>query len=215
MWEISGVQDYTLYLYKGGDPAGNTVQLTSKIYYLSPDPQFGASGQVVWIERDLVSGNKYLYQYRDSVTTQLSGVDSTYHAFDVNRKGQIAFNYGYDIYLYSNNTLTQISPSSTHDLGGYLDPIINDKGQIVYFAAGFTQFDYTSHQTVYVYNHGITKLDDAHAMGYDRNLQLINNGQVAWFEKLTGYLLQPNETKIWLATPLPAPNSALYLLLLN
>jgi hypothetical protein len=77
-----------------------------------------------------------------------------------------------------------------------------------------TQFDYTSHQTVWVYNHGLTKLDNAHAMGYDRNLQLINNGQVAWFEKLTGYL-GANETKIWLATSLPAPNGALYLLLLN
>jgi hypothetical protein len=215
MWEISGVQDYTLYLYKGGDPAINTVQLTSKIYYLSPDPQFGASGQVVWIERDADTGYKYLAQYLSGITTLISRADSTYHAFNVNRKGQIAFNFGYDIYLSSNNTLTQISPSSTHDFGGYLDPIINANGQVVYFGGAFWQFDYTSHQAVYAYNRGTTMLDDAHAMGYDRNLQLINNGQIAWFEQLTGYLDQPNEMKIWLATPLPAPNGALYLLLLN
>jgi hypothetical protein len=215
MWEISGTTDYSLYLYKGGEPAGNTIQLTSQIYYLSPDPKFGASGQVVWIERNLVSGNKYLYQYRDGATTQLSRVDSTEHAFDVNRKGQIAFGYGYDIYFYSNNTATQISPNSTHDFGGNIDPLINANGQVVYFAASWSMFDYTSHQTVYAYNRGITKIDNAHAMGYDRNLQLINNGQIAWFEKLTGYFDQPNETKIWLATPLSSPNGALYLLLLN
>jgi hypothetical protein len=215
MWEISGVQDYTLYLYKGGDPAGNTIQLTSKIYYLSPDPQFGASGQVVWIERDTDTGNKNLYQYLSGITTPISRADSTYHAFDVNRKGQIAFGKGYDIYLYSNNTATQISPSSTHDFGGYLDPIINDNGQIVYFGGSFSQFDYTSHQDVYAYNRGTTKIDAYHTLGYDRNLQLINNGQIAWFEKLTGFSGQPNEMKIWLATPLSTPNGALSLLLLN
>ena len=64
MWEISGVQDYTLYLYKGGDPAGNTIQLTSKIYYLSPGRQFGASGQVVWIERDT--------GYREQISLSIS-----------------------------------------------------------------------------------------------------------------------------------------------
>ena len=82
-------------------------------------------------------------------------------------------------------------------------------------AAAFSQFDYTSHQDVYAYNRGITKIDDYHTLGYDRNLQLINNGQIAWFEKLTGYFDQPNEMKIWLATPLSNPNAALYLLLLN
>ena len=137
MWEISGVQDYTLYLYKGGDPAGNTIQLTSKIYYLSPDPQ---------VRRQRPgSVDRKGYGYREQISLPISGwhhhpisgVDSTYHAFDVNRKGQIAFGNGYDIYLYSNNTPTQISPSSTHDFGGYLDPIINDNGQIVYFGGSF------------------------------------------------------------------------------
>jgi hypothetical protein len=214
MWEISGVQDYTLYLYKGGVPAENTILLTSKIYYLSPDPKFGATGQVVWIERNTDTGNKYLYQYLAGGTTQLSLVDSTYSAFDVNRKGQITFGKGYDIYLYSNNTATQISPKSTHDFGGFIDPIINANGQVVYFGGSFAQFDYTSHQAVYVYNRGIFKIDDPHAMGYDRNVRLINNGQIAYFEKLTGYFDRPNETKIWLATPLNA-NPALSLLLLD
>jgi hypothetical protein len=213
MWEISGT-DYTLYLYKGGDPAGNTIQLTSKIYYLSPDPQFGASGQVVWIEKD-ASGNNYLYQYLGGITSPITPINSNTSAFDVNRKGQIAYGLSSTIYLYSNSTSTQISPDPI-SVAGYLNPIINDNGQIVYFAApGFTDFDYSSHQEVWVYNRGITKLDDAHTLGYDRNLQLINNGQVAWFEKLTGYSDQPNEMKIWLATPLLNATPAVYLLLLN
>ena len=133
MWEISGVPDYTLYLYKGGDPAGNTVQLTSKIYYLSPDPQFGASGQVVWIEKDTRPETNIFTNIWVASPPNYPASIPHLHAFDVNRKGQIAFGKGYDIYLYSNNTSTQISPSSTHDFGGYLDPIINDNGQIVYF----------------------------------------------------------------------------------
>ncbi len=84
----------------------------------------------------------------------------------------------------------------------YINPILNNNGQIAYFRPVFlSDGDYNSHQEVYVYNRGITKLDDRHTMGYDRNLQLINNGQIAWFERVTG-LGGADEARIWLAQPL-------------
>jgi hypothetical protein len=209
IWEIGTGPLLPLYLYKGGDPAENTVLLTANIYYLSTDPKFGASGQVVWLEKDS-SGNFYLKQYLNGVTSQISSNAS----FDVNRKGQIAYGTDNIIYLYSNGTSTRISPSGPFS-PMYINPIINNNGQIVYFRPVFpSDGDYNSHQEVYVYNRGITKLDDRHTLGYDRNLQLINSGQIAWFEKLTGYFGQPNEMKIWLATPSNA-NPALSLLLLD
>ena len=45
--------------------------LTANIYDLSTDPKFGASGQVVWLEKDS-SGNFYLKQYLNGVTSQIS-----------------------------------------------------------------------------------------------------------------------------------------------
>lgn len=208
IWEIGAgggyVDHYALYLYKGGDPGVNTVQLASNINYLSPDPKFGGNGQVVWIERQAGSGNDYLWQYLNGGTSQVSTIPC--NSFDVNRKGQIAYSAGYTIYLYGNNTSTQISPS-----GNYVAPIINNSGNIVYFSNNSV---YNSQDTVYVYNRGITKLDDPHTFGYDRNLQLINNGQIAWFERVTAYITQPDEARIWLAKPVPAANAALDLLLL-
>ncbi len=91
----------------GGDPAVNTVQLASNIVSLSPDPKFGASGQVVWVEKESGGGNFYLKQYLNGVTSQISSNAS----FDVNRRGQIAYGTDYIIYLYSNGASTRISPS--------------------------------------------------------------------------------------------------------
>jgi hypothetical protein len=217
IWVIGPVQPthYELYLYKGGDPALNTVQLTANIdVYLAPNPRFGANGQVLWTEKDS-NGNRYLYQYRDGNTSQISRIDLTEQAFSVNRQGEIAFGMGSTIYLYSHNTTRQISPSNDPSYpGGCINPIINERGQICYFAGSFSQFDYTSHQTVFMYNGGITKIDGSHTFGYNRDLQLINNGQIAWFEQLTFYFGQPNEMKIWLATPVSG-NAAITLLLLN
>jgi hypothetical protein len=214
IWEVGAgetyIDHYALYLYKGGDPALNTVQLATNIYYLSPNPKFGASGQVVWLEKDS-SGNYYLKQYLNGVTSQISGNAS----FDVNRRGQIAYSSEYIIYLYSNGTSTRISPSGQFS-PMYINPIINNSGQIAYFRPVFSSDgDYNSHQEVYVYNCGITKLDDRHTYGYDRDLQLIDNGQVAWFERVTAYTMQPNEARIWLAKPVSTVAPILELLLLN
>lgn len=214
IWEIGAgegyIDHYALYLYKGGDPAANTEVLTTNIYYLSPDPQFGASGQVVWLEKESGGGNFYLKQYLNGVTSQISSNAS----FDVNRRGQIAYGTDYIIYLYSNGASTRISPIGEFS-PMYVNPIINNNGQIVYFRPVFpSDGDYNSHQEVYVYNRGITKLDDRHTFGYDRDLQLIDNGQVAWFERVTA-LGGADEARIWLAWPLSAANAALDLLLLN
>jgi hypothetical protein len=210
MWEIgaggSYIDHYALYLYKGGDPAANTVQLASNINYLSQDPKFGASSQVVWIERQAVSGNDYLWQYLNGATNQVGSTASA--SFDVNHRGQIAYSADYTIYLHTNHTTTQISPSAGA-YGGYVSPIINNNGQIVYFT---NDSIYNSQDTVYVYNGGIVKLDGPHTFGYDRDLQLIDNGQIAWFERVTAYLTQPDEARIWLARRLnitPAVNQLL------
>ena len=165
IWEIGAgagyIDHYALYLYKGGDPAVNTEVLTTNIYYLSPDPQFGASGQVVWLEKESGGGNFYLKQYLNGVTSQISSNAS----FDVNRQGQIAYGTDYIIYLYSNGASTRISPSGPFS-PKYINPIINNNGQIVYFRPVFpSDGDYNSHQEVYVYNRGITKLDDRHTFG--------------------------------------------------
>jgi hypothetical protein len=215
MWEIGAGQNYidhyALYLYTGGEPAENPIQLATNIYYLSQDPKFGASGQVIWLERQAGSGNDYLWQYLAGVTSQIGGSGTT--NFDVNRQGQIAYSNNYTIYLYGNNASTQISPSPGPYGGGFVAPIINNCGHIVYFSNNSV---YNSQDTVYVYNCGITKLDDPpHPWGYDRNLQLLNNGQVAWFERVTAYIAQPDEARIWLAGPVSTINPVLDLLLLN
>ena len=78
----------------------------------------------------------------------------------------------------------------------YINPIINNNGQIVYFHPVFlSDGDYHQPPEVYVYNRGITKLDDRHTWGYDRNLQLINNGQIAWFERVTAGRGEPMRRK--------------------
>jgi hypothetical protein len=208
IWEIgageSYIDHYALYLYKGGDPASNTVQLAANIYYLSQDPKFGANGQVVWLEKDPVSSNIYLWQYLNGVTSQITSSNTS--NFDVNRKGQIAYSANSTIYLRSDNITTQISPGA----GSFGAPIINSNGNIVYFSNNSV---YNSQNTVYVYNRGITKLDDPpHPWGYDRNLQLINNGQIAWFERVTAYG-GADEARIWLARPVSTIPPTLGLLL--
>jgi hypothetical protein len=210
IWEIGAgetyIDHYALYLYKGGDPAANTVQLAANIFYLSQDPKFGANGQVVWLEKDAVSSNIYLWQSLNGVTSQLTSSGTT--SFDVNRKGQIAYSANSTIYLRTNNTITQISPSA----GSFVAPILNNNGNIVYVSNNSV---YNSQDTVYVYNRGITKLDDPpHPWGYDRNLQLINNGQVAWFERVTAHG-GADEARIWLAKPVSTIPPVLELLLLN
>ena len=161
---------------------------------------------MVWLEKDSVSSNIYLWQYLNGVTSQITSNGTT--SFDVNRKGQIAYSANSTIYLRTNNTTTQISPSA----GSFVAPIINSNGNIVYVNNNSV---YNSQDTVYVYNRGITKLDDPpHAWGYDRNLQLINNGQVAWFERVTAYG-GDDEARIWLAKPVSTIPPILELLLLN
>jgi hypothetical protein len=217
IWEIGAgetyIDHYALYLYKGGDPIANTEVLATNIYYLSPDPKFGASGQVVWLGKEAGSGNIYLKQYLNGVTSPVT--PTVCASFDVNHQGQIAYSAGSIIYLYSKGASTRISPSDPFS-PIYINPIINNNGQIVYFRPVFpSDGDYNSHQEVYVYNRGITKLDDRHTYGYDRDLQLIDNGQVAWFERVTAHITTPDEARIWLARPLSTVTPAITLLLLD
>lgn len=190
-----------LYLYKGGNPATDTVQLAN---VSGCSAKFGGSGQVVWTQPLPGYGTTILYQYLNGVIGTVSLHGAVWY-YDVNRKGQIVY-AGSDntIYLYNNGTTTQISPA-----GGYKAPLINDNGQIVYFSNNSSD---NSLDSVYVYNRGITKIDDPQsqaAITYNRNLQLINNGQIAWLEYTSTF----PEMRILLASPAPVTNGALSLLL--
>ena len=115
----------------------------------------------MWTEKDS-DGNRYLYQYRDGNTNQISRIDLTEQAFSVNRQGEIAFGMGSTIYLYSHNTTRQISPSNDPSYpGGCINPIINERGQICYFAGSFSPL-IAPPTAVFMYNGGITKIDDSH-----------------------------------------------------